>query len=99
MWNLQNRFTGWSDIDLTPHGIEESKRAGEELRQKGYTFDICFTSRLKRAVKTFNALADEMDCHWIPVHKEWRLNERCYGQLEGYDKQQIADRYGKELTY
>ena len=81
LWNLENRFTGWYDSDLTPKGITEARQAGMDLKRKGYEFDVCYTSRLKRAINSFNEMAGELDCHWIPLHKEWRLNERHYGSL------------------
>ena len=81
-WNLENRFTGWTDVDLSPKGIEEARRAGKLLKHDGYTFDCAFTSVLKRAIRTLWLVQEEMDCMWLPVHKDWRLNERHYGALQ-----------------
>ena len=80
-WNLENRFTGWYDVDLTSQGVEEAKQAGQLLKEKGYEFDLAHTSTLKRAIKTFNGISEKMDSLWIPHHKSWRLNERHYGAL------------------
>ncbi len=95
-WNEENRFTGWHDVDLTALGREEAQRAARELKAGGYTFDVAFTSVLKRAVRTLWITQDEMDLMWIPVHRSWRLNERHYGALEGLNKAQTAQRYGDE---
>jgi 2,3-bisphosphoglycerate-dependent phosphoglycerate mutase len=95
-WNKENRFTGWTDVDLTPEGIEEAKEAGRILRQEGYCFDEAFTSLLKRAIKTLYFVLDEMDLLWIPVNKSWRLNERHYGALQGLNKAEMASEYGEE---
>jgi 2,3-bisphosphoglycerate-dependent phosphoglycerate mutase len=95
-WNLENRFTGWYDADLTPKGVQESRQAGIDLNAKGYTFDVAYTSRLQRAIKSFNGMADELNCHWIPLHKEWRLNERHYGALQGFNKQEMCDEHGED---
>ena len=78
-WNKENRFTGWTDVPLNETGIAEAKEAGRILKEKGFEFDVCFTSLLKRAITTFNIIAEEMDIHSIPVFKTWRLNERHYG--------------------
>jgi 2,3-bisphosphoglycerate-dependent phosphoglycerate mutase len=93
-WNKLNLFTGWTDVDLSEKGLEEGKQAGVVLKQEGYTFDIAFTSVLKRAIKTLNLALEELDLLWIPVIKSWRLNERHYGGLQGLDKAQTAEKYG-----
>ncbi len=95
-WNLENRFTGWTDVDLTPKGIEEAHAAGRLLREDGYTFDVAHTSLLKRAIRTLWITMDEMDLMWIPVHRSWRLNERHYGSLQGLNKAETAAKYGDE---
>ena len=93
-WNRENRFTGWTDVDLTDFGVEEARRAGRLLRQKGYAFDLAFTSLLKRAIKTLNTTLEELDQLWLPVEKHWRLNERHYGALQGLNKAETAARFG-----
>ncbi len=93
-WNLENRFTGWTDVDLTPAGLMEAQRAGRLLKQKGYGFDIAYTSLLKRAIKTLNGTLEELDQLWLPVEKHWRLNERHYGALQGLNKSETAAKYG-----
>jgi 2,3-bisphosphoglycerate-dependent phosphoglycerate mutase len=93
-WNEENRFTGWTDVDLSQKGLAEAKRAGQLLKAEGYTFDVAFTSVLKRAIRTLNLALDEMDLLWLPVHKSWRLNERHYGALQGLNKAETAARYG-----
>jgi 2,3-bisphosphoglycerate-dependent phosphoglycerate mutase len=93
-WNLENRFTGWTDVDLTPKGREEARQAGRLLREGGYTFDVAYTSLLKRAIRTLWIALDEMDLMWIPIHPSWRLNERHYGALQGLDKAETAAKYG-----
>jgi 2,3-bisphosphoglycerate-dependent phosphoglycerate mutase len=95
-WNLENRFTGWADVDLTPNGVQEAKRAGQLLKAEGYDFDIAFTSMLKRAIRTLNGVLDEMDRMWLPVVPAWRLNERHYGALQGLNKAETAAKYGDE---
>lgn len=95
-WNLENRFTGWVDVDLTAKGREEAKTAGELLRSKGYAFDMAYTSVLKRAIRTLWTTLDALDQMWIPVRKEWRLNERHYGALSGLNKSETAAKYGEE---
>jgi len=95
-WNLENRFTGWTDVDLTPHGVEEAIRAGRLLKEKGYAFDIAYTSVLKRAIKTLNVALEEMDQLWLPTSKHWRLNERHYGALQGLNKSETAAKFGDE---
>ena len=94
-WNLQNRFTGWTDVDLSPKGEKEAHDAGALLRAEGFTFDLAFTSVLKRAIRTLNIVLDEMDLAWIPVEKTWRLNERHYGALQGLNKEETAKKYGE----
>ncbi len=93
-WNLENRFTGWTDVDLSPKGIEEAHEAGRLLREGGYTFDVAYTSLLKRAIRTLWITLDEMDLMWLPVHRSWRLNERHYGALQGLNKAETAAKYG-----
>ena len=93
-WNLENRFTGWTDVDLTPTGIEQAKNAGRLLRQEGYEFDLAYTSVLKRATRTLWHCLDEMDRTWLPVVHSWRLNERHYGALQGLNKADTARKYG-----
>ena len=93
-WNRENRFTGWTDVDLTDGGVEEARRAGRLLREKGYDFDLTFTSVLKRAIKTLYTTLDELDRMWLPTEKHWRLNERHYGALQGLNKAETAARYG-----
>ena len=95
-WNLDNRFTGWTDVDLTEKGIGEAKSAGKVLKEKGFTFDICYTSVLKRALRTMWLALDEMDLLWIPFIKDWRLNERHYGGLQGLNKAETAAQHGEE---
>ena len=95
-WNKSNRFTGWTDVDLTQNGREEAQRAGRLLVESGYDFDIAFTSVLKRAIKTLWIALEEMDRMWIPVHNSWRLNERHYGALQGLDKAETAAKFGDE---
>jgi len=93
-WNLENRFTGWADIDLTPKGAEQALAAGENLRKAGYEFDIAYTSVLRRAIRTLWHVQDSMDLMWIPVVHSWRLNERHYGALTGLNKAETAAKYG-----
>ena len=95
-WNLENRFTGWWDVDLTPQGEAEAKAAGELLAEKGLDFDLCFTSVQKRAIKTLHIALEAMDRLWLPVEKNWRLNERHYGGLTGLDKAETAARHGDD---
>jgi len=95
-WNKENRFTGWTDVDLTENGIEEAVKAGKLLKKEGYRFELAFTSYLKRANKTLNVILDEMDLDWIPVQKSWRLNEKHYGMLQGLNKAETAEKYGDE---
>lgn len=93
-WNLENRFTGWTDVDLTPTGVEQAKLAGRLLKAEGYDFDLAYTSVLKRATRTLWHTLDEMDRTWLPVVHSWRLNERHYGALQGLNKADIARQYG-----
>ncbi|HEY8505191.1 MAG TPA: 2,3-diphosphoglycerate-dependent phosphoglycerate mutase [Gemmataceae bacterium] len=96
VWNKENLFTGWTDVDLSERGREEARKAGEVLRDRGYTFDVAFTSVLKRAIRTLWIVTDVMDLMWIPVHRSWRLNERHYGALQGLNKAETAAKYGEE---
>jgi len=96
LWNLQNKFTGWVDVDLSDHGIWEAHRASSLLKGEGYSFDVAYTSVLKRAIRTLWIVLDGMDLMWIPVYRSWRLNERHYGALQGLDKRETAERYGQE---
>lgn len=95
-WNMENRFTGWADVDLTEKGREEAKAAGETLKKEGFTFDKAFTSFQKRAIRTLWITLDEMDLMWIPVERSWRLNERFYGGLTGLNKAETAKKYGED---
>jgi 2,3-bisphosphoglycerate-dependent phosphoglycerate mutase len=95
-WNLENRFTGWTDVELTPTGISQAMSAGKLLKAEGYEFDVAYTSVLKRAIHTLNYALDEMDRTWLPVVKDWRLNERHYGGLQGLNKADMAKQYGDE---
>ncbi|MCA1953664.1 MAG: 2,3-diphosphoglycerate-dependent phosphoglycerate mutase [Anaerolinea sp.] len=94
-WNQENRFTGWTDVDITEKGIREAHQAGQLLREGGYTFDVAYTSVLKRAIRTLWIVLDEMDLMWIPVYRNWRLNERHYGALQGLNKAETAEKYGE----
>jgi 2,3-bisphosphoglycerate-dependent phosphoglycerate mutase len=96
VWNKENRFTGWTDVDLSDEGVNQAKHAGELLKKHGYTFDIGFTSLLKRSIKTLHSALEEVDNLWIPVQKSWRLNERFYGALQGLNKAETAAKYGDE---
>lgn len=98
-WNLKNLFTGWTDVDLTEKGIEEARDAGRLLKELGYSFDIAYTSVLKRAIRTLWIMQDEMDLMWIPVVRDWRLNERHYGALQGLNKAETAEKYGDEQVH
>jgi 2,3-bisphosphoglycerate-dependent phosphoglycerate mutase len=95
-WNLENRFTGWWDVDLSDKGITEARAAGALLRDRGFDFDCCFTSVLTRAIRTLHLVLHEMDRLWLPVAKDWRLNERHYGGLTGLNKQEMIDKVGAE---
>jgi 2,3-bisphosphoglycerate-dependent phosphoglycerate mutase len=95
-WNLENRFTGWTDVELTPTGVEQAKQAGRLLKEAGYDFDVAYTSVLKRAIWTLWHTLDQMDRTWLPVVHRWRLNERHYGALQGLNKADMAKQYGDE---
>jgi 2,3-bisphosphoglycerate-dependent phosphoglycerate mutase len=95
-WNLENRFTGWTDVDLTESGVDQAKSAGQILQNEGYVFDLTYTSVLKRAIRTLWLVLDEMDLLWLPGYKDWRLNERHYGALQGLNKSETAEKYGEE---
>ena len=95
-WNLENRFTGWVDVDLSTKGLEEARNAGRTLKAEGFSFDVAFTSMQKRAIRTLWIALDEMDLMWIPVHHSWRLNERHYGALQGLNKAETAAKYGEQ---
>ncbi len=95
-WNKENRFTGWTDVDLSPNGVQEAIAAGNILKDNGFLFEKAFTSYLKRAVKTLNQVLDVMNLDWIPVEKSWRLNEKHYGMLQGLNKAETAAKYGDE---
>lgn len=99
IWNKENRFTGWTDVDLSDKGVEEARRAGKLLKENGFIFDIAFTSVLKRAVRTLWIVLDEMDLMWVPVYNSWRLNERHYGALQGLNKAEIAEKYGEKQVH
>jgi len=94
-WNLENRFTGWTDVDLTPKGVQEAQEAARLLEHGGYMFDVAYTSLLKRAIRTLWIALDGLDLMWLPVHNTWRLNERHYGALQGLNKAETAARYGE----
>jgi 2,3-bisphosphoglycerate-dependent phosphoglycerate mutase len=95
-WNKENRFTGWTDVDLSDQGRLEAQEAGEVLREGGYVFDVAYTSVLKRAIRTLWTVLDAMDLMWIPVHRSWRLNERHYGALQGLNKAETAAKFGED---
>ncbi len=95
-WNRENRFTGWTDVDLSERGVEEARAAGRVLKAEGYRFDIAYTSVLKRAIRTLWLVLDEMDLVWLPVEKTWRLNERHYGALQGLNKAETAAKFGED---
>ncbi len=95
-WNLENRFTGWTDVDLSDKGLEEAKAAGRSLKEAGFVFDVAFTSVLKRAIRTLWIVLEELDSMWIPQRKSWRLNERHYGALQGLNKAETAAQYGED---
>ncbi|MGD1818192.1 MAG: 2,3-diphosphoglycerate-dependent phosphoglycerate mutase [Pleomorphochaeta sp.] len=96
IWNLENLFTGWTDVDLSENGVVEAKQAGKILSEKGFEFDICYTSYLKRAINTLNFVLQEMDREWLPVIKSWKLNERHYGSLQGKNKAETAKIFGED---
>jgi 2,3-bisphosphoglycerate-dependent phosphoglycerate mutase len=99
IWNLENLFTGWTDVDLTAQGVEEAKSAGRQLHDMGIHFNVAYTSVLKRAIRTLWLMLDEMDLMWIPVERDWRLNERHYGALQGLNKAQTAAQHGEEQVH
>ena len=95
-WNLENRFTGWTDVGLTERGVQEAHNAAKLLQEEGFTFDVAYTSVLKRAIKTLWIVMEDMDLMWIPVYRSWRLNERHYGALQGLNKAETAKKHGEE---
>lgn len=99
IWNLENRFTGWTDVDLSEQGLIEARQAGEILRKHGFVFDTAHTSVLKRAIRTLWIALHEMDQMWIPIHHTWKLNERHYGALQGLNKAETAEKYGEEQVH
>lgn len=99
IWNLENKFTGWTDVDLSENGLVEARKAGKILKENGFSFDIAYTSVLKRAIRTLWIILDEMDLMWIPVHKSWKLNERHYGALQGLNKQETSEKFGEEQVH
>ena len=99
IWNLENRYTGWTDVDLSERGVREAHEAAKVLREEKYTFDVAFTSVLKRAIKTLWIILEDMDLMWIPVHRSWRLNERHYGVLQGLNKKETAEKFGYEQVH
>lgn len=98
-WNKENRFTGWTDVDLSEKGLQEARDAGKLLKKEGYDFDLAHTSVLKRAIRTLHLALDEMDRLWLPVQKTWRLNERHYGALQGLNKSETAAKYGEQQVH
>ena len=98
-WNLENRFTGWVDVDITDKGRQEAIKGGQTLKGLGLTFDVAYTSYQKRAIKTLDLFLEELDLLWIPVYKSWRLNERHYGALQGLNKAETAEKYGDEQVH
>ncbi|MFH1359836.1 MAG: 2,3-diphosphoglycerate-dependent phosphoglycerate mutase [Candidatus Omnitrophota bacterium] len=98
-WNKENRFTGWTDVDLSPKGIQEAHQAGQVLKKEGYLFDIAYTSVLKRAIRTLWIALEEMNLMWIPVERSWRLNERHYGTLQGLNKSEMAKKFGEDQVH
>lgn len=96
VWNQENRFTGWTDVDLTERGMNEAREAGKRLKEEGFQIGYCYTSYLKRAIKTLNLIMEEMDLMWLPVEKTWRLNEKHYGFLQGMNKKEMVEKYGPE---
>ncbi|OPX28979.1 MAG: phosphoglyceromutase [Candidatus Omnitrophica bacterium 4484_171] len=99
IWNKENKFTGWTDVDLSERGLDEANRAGDNLKKEGFTFDYAFTSVLKRAIRTLWIVMDKMDLMWVPVVRSWRLNERHYGALQGLNKKETAAKYGEEQVF
>ena len=98
-WNLANRFTGWTDVDLSEKGVQEAHQGATLLKEQGFSFDIAYSSVLKRAIRTLWIVMDDMDLMWIPVRRSWRLNERHYGALQGLYKQKTADKFGYEQVH
>jgi 2,3-bisphosphoglycerate-dependent phosphoglycerate mutase len=98
-WNKENRFTGWTDVDLAPEGVAEAREAARLLKREGFSFDTAYTSLLKRAIRTLWLVQEELDLMWIPVHKHWRLNERHYGSLQGLNKAETTREYGEEQVH
>jgi len=96
LWNLENKFTGWVDVDLSNYGRLEAEKAGQILKAEGYSFSVAYTSLLKRAIRTLWIVMDEMDLMWIPVCRSWRLNERHYGALQGLNKEDVTKTFGSE---
>jgi 2,3-bisphosphoglycerate-dependent phosphoglycerate mutase len=99
VWNKENRFTGWTDVDLSEKGVDEARSAGRILRESGFVFDIAFASLLKKAIRTLWIVLDEMDLMWIPIRKSWRLNERHYGALQGLNKSEAVKKHGEEQVH
>src|SRR5262245_382749 len=99
VWNKENRFTGWTDVDLSERGREEAQRAGQLLKENGFNFEVAFTSVLKRAIRTLWMVLDEMDMMWITIHNSWRLNERHYGALQGLNKAETAAKFGEQQVH
>jgi 2,3-bisphosphoglycerate-dependent phosphoglycerate mutase len=99
IWNLEDKFTGWTDVDLSDRGTAEAKEAGKTLRANGYSFDVAFTSVLKRAIRTLWLVMEEMDLMWMPVYRSWRLNERHYGALQGQNKAEVSAKVGEEQVH
>ncbi len=99
LWNKANLFTGWKDVDLSEQGVAEAREAGKRLQAAGFDFDVCYTSVLTRAIKTLHLVLEEMDRLWLPVHKDWRLNERHYGALQGLNKAETAEKYGADQVH
>jgi len=98
-WNLENKFTGWTDVDLSDQGVREANDAGKVFKSQGYSFDVAYTSVLKRAIRTLWIVLEEMDLMWIPAHCSWKLNERHYGALQGLNKQATAEKYGDDQVH
>ena len=99
LWNMTNQFTGWSDVDLSDNGVAEAVKAGKNLKLNNFDFDICYTSYLKRAIKTLNIALEQMDKQWLNVIKDWHLNERHYGALQGLNKDETKKQYGEEQVF
>ncbi len=99
VWNKENRFTGWTDVDLSDQGVFEAQKSGDVLKEEGYTFDMAYTSVLKRAIRTLWITLDKLDLMWIPVERSWRLNERHYGSLQGLNKAEMAGKFGEEQVH